>query len=55
MKALPHQQYHFATVLRLTPSLRSISARGTPPASIDRMSFIMSRGAVLVLFLLNSQ
>ena len=38
---------YFATVLRLTPSLLAISARGTPPASIDRISFIMSRGTVI--------
>ena len=38
---------YFATVLRLTPSLLAISARGTPPASIDRISFITSRGTVI--------
>lgn len=38
---------YFATVLRLTPSLLAISARGTPSASIDRISFIMSRGTVI--------
>ena len=36
----------FATVLRLTPSLLAISARGTLSASIDRISFLMSRGTV---------
>ena len=45
---------YFATLWRLTPSLRAISTRGMPPASIDRMSFIMSRGTPLVLFPLGS-
>lgn len=38
---------YFATVLQLTQSLLAISARGTPPASIDRISFIMSWGTVI--------
>ena len=38
---------YFATVLRLTPSLIAISARGTLSASIDRISFIMSRGTAI--------
>lgn len=38
---------YFATVLRLTPNLLAISARGTPSASIDRISFIMSRGTAI--------
>lgn len=45
----------FATVLRLTPSLLAIFARGTLPASIDRISFTMSRGTTLALSLFNSQ
>lgn len=54
------------TALRLAWGLRAISALGTPSASIDRISFLMSRGhghllhpsragSALVLFLLNSQ
>ena len=38
---------YFDTVLRLTSILLAISARGTPPASIDRISFVMSRGTVI--------
>ena len=38
---------YFATVLRLTRSLRAISALGTPSASIDRISFLVSRGTVI--------
>lgn len=38
---------YFATVLRLMPGLLAISARGTLPASIDRISFIMSKGTVI--------
>lgn len=38
---------YFAIVFRLTPSLLAISARGTLPASIDRISFIMSKGTVI--------
>lgn len=37
----------FATALRLAWGLRAISALGTPSASIDRISFLMSRGTVI--------
>ena len=43
---------YFATVLRLTQSLLAIPARGTPPACIDRISFIMSWGTVISSILL---
>ena len=33
---------------------KRVYARGTPPTSIDRISFIMSRDAALMLFLLIS-
>ena len=38
---------YLATVLRLSPSLLAISARGTPAASITRMSLTSSRGTVI--------
>lgn len=38
---------YFATALRLAWILRAISAFGTPSASIDRISFLMSRGTVI--------
>ena len=38
---------YFATVLRLTRSLFAISALGTPSASIERISFLTSRGTVI--------
>ena len=38
---------YLATVLRLTRSLLAISARGTPSASIERISFLTSRGTVI--------
>lgn len=38
---------YLLTVLRLTWSLRAISDLETPSASIDRISFLMSRGTVI--------
>lgn len=38
---------YLATVLRLSPSLLAISARGTPAASIARISLTSSRGTVI--------
>lgn len=43
---------YLATVLRLTPSSRAISALGTPRASISRMSCCVCRGTVILTFLL---
>lgn len=43
---------YFATVLWLTPSLLAISALGTPSAPVDRISFLVSRGAALLINLL---
>ncbi len=45
---LSEYQQYFATVLRLTPSLRAIAALGTPPASISRISCLVSRGTVIL-------
>lgn len=42
---------YFATVLRLTPSLRAISALGTPEASIFRISCLVSGGTVILTLL----
>lgn len=38
---------YFATVFRLTWSARAISDLGRPAASIDRISFTVSRGTVI--------
>lgn len=38
---------YLATVLRLSPSLLAISARGTPAASITLISLTSSKGTVI--------